>query len=236
MKFLLNIQNLCTGYGYFKVLNDLSLQIPEGYITAIIGPNGSGKSTILKSIIGLVPAWQGQISLFDKKIDQMSVPDRIKSGITYSPQGNIVFDEMTIKENLEIAGFLLQKTELQDRIEEILQIFPLLKERYNKNAGFLSGGEQQILALARALIPRPALLLLDEPSLGLSPNILFNAFQKFGEINEKYKTTILIVEQKVNDVLVISDHVFGIKLGKIAYNGPAKELINQKETLQEIFL
>ena len=236
MESLLHIENLRTGYGCFQVLNDLSLQIPENRITSIIGPNGSGKSTILKAIIGLIPAWKGSISLSDKMIHSMSVPDRIKAGITYSPQGNIVFDELSVKENLEIARFLFPKTELQERIDEIVQIFPILKERYSQNAGTLSGGEQQILALARALIPRPKLLLLDEPSLGLSPNLVKDAFQTFQDINQNNKITILIVEQKVNEVLEISDEVVSIKLGQIAFEGKTEELKDNKEKLRELFL
>lgn len=236
MESLLHIENLRTGYGHFKVLNDLSIQIPENRITTIIGPNGSGKSTILKAIIGLLPAWKGYISLSDKMIHSMSVPERIKSGITYSPQGNIVFDELSVKENLEIAGVLFQKTELQERIDEALQTFPVLKERYNQNAGTLSGGEQQILALARALIPKPTLLLLDEPSLGLSPDLVKDAFQKLREINQQQKTAMLIVEQKVKDVLAISDFVYAVRLGEVVYHDQAKNLLSQKDKLLEIFV
>lgn len=233
---LLKIENVDTGYGQFQVLFGLSLNVRQGEIVSIIGPNGSGKSTILKTICGLLPAWKGDIYFQGRSIKRRSVSRNIESGLTFSPQGNRIFDELIVLENLEIAGFNLQKDELKSRIHDTLDIFPILKNRMKENAGNLSGGEQQMLALARALIPDPKLLILDEPSLGLAPNLVKDAFQKLIEINKTRKITMLIVEQKVNEVLNISNRVYSIKLGKVAFEGKSEELKGNKKKLNELFL
>ena len=205
-------------------------------IVAIIGPNGADKSTILKAISGLLPSWNGIIEFDNHNIAGQAIAKNIADGITFCPQGNRVFDDLTVKENLEIGGFQLRKTVLKDRIENVLSFFPELKTRLNEDAGNLSGGEQQKLALARALIPQPKLLLLDEPSLGLAPNILKSVFEKFKEINITYGTAVLIVEQKVRDVLAIADRVYAVRLGRIGYKGPAMDLQDNTELLKELFL
>ncbi len=233
---MLEIINLNTGYDKKQILFDLSLKVEDGEIVSIIGPNGAGKSTILKAVCGLISPWSGEI-LFDKKNLNHNQPSKnIALGITFAPQGNRVFDELTVKENLEIGGYLLQNTLLTERIDNILRIFPLLKDRYKQTAGSLSGGEKQMLALGRALIPEPKLLLLDEPSLGLAPNLLDDVFQKIIEINKTMNLSMLIVEQKVREVLSISHKVFSIKLGKNAFEGKPDELLNDKEKLKNLFL
>lgn len=233
---MLKIKNLNTGYAKKQVLFDLSLKVADGEIVSIIGPNGAGKSTILKAVCGLISAWDGEI-LFDKKSLNHNQPSKnISLGITFAPQGNRVFDELSVKENLEIGGYLLQKNKLGERIESVLKTFPILKERIKQTAGSLSGGEKQMLALGRALIPEPKLLLLDEPSLGLAPNLLNDVFQKIVEINKTTNISILIVEQKVREVLAISHKVYSIKLGKNAFEGKPEELLNDKEKLKNLFL
>lgn len=233
---MLEIKNLNTGYDKKQVLFDLSLKVEDGEIVSVIGPNGAGKSTILKAVCGLISPWNGEI-LFDEKNLNYNQPSKnIALGITFAPQGNRVFDELTVKENLEIGGYLLQNTLLTERIERILKIFPLLKDRYKQTAGSLSGGEKQMLALGRALIPQPKLLLLDEPSLGLAPNLLNDVFQKIVEVNQEMNLSILIVEQKVREVLAISHKVYSIKLGKNAFEGKPDELLNDKEKLKKLFL
>lgn len=233
---LSKIDNLNTGYGQFQVLHNLSMNVQHGEIVSIIGPNGSGKSTILKSICGLLKVWKGNIYFQGQSIKGRSVSRNIEAGLTFSPQGNRVFDELTVMENLEIAGFNLPKVALRDRIETTIDLFPSLKNRMKENAGNLSGGEQQMLSLARALIPEPKLLLLDEPSMGLAPNLVKDAFQKLVEINDKRKITMLIVEQKVNEILNISDRVYSIKLGRVAFEGRSEELKGNKKKLNELFL
>ncbi|MDO9577053.1 MAG: ABC transporter ATP-binding protein [Candidatus Cloacimonadales bacterium] len=233
---MLEIKNLETGYGKKQVLFDISMVVSAGEIVGIIGPNGAGKSTILKAVSGILPIWSGDILFNDKSIKKNSIAENIKSGLTFAPQGNRVFDELTVKDNLELGGYLLDKKKLKKRIEQTFETFPILKKRSKQIAGKLSGGEQQMLALARALIPEPKLLLLDEPSLGLAPNLLKDVFEKFVEINKNFGISILIVEQKVNEILNISDRVYSIKLGKVAFEGKPSELIGNKDKLKELFL
>lgn len=233
---LLSVEHLESGYGKKPVLFDVSLEVRTGEIVSIIGPNGAGKSTILKAVSGLIPAWSGRIEFDGKDITNRAIAKNIGDGMTFCPQGNRVFDELTVKENLEIGGFHLKKQLLKERIEIVLNIFPAIKERLKEDAGNLSGGEQQKLALARALIPHPKLLLLDEPSLGLAPNILKSIFSTFVQINKEMNTAILIIEQKVNDVLNMSSRVYSIKLGKVAFADTSEELIGNTEKLKELFL
>ena len=233
---MLEIKNLETGYGKKQVLFDISMDISAGDIVGIIGPNGAGKSTILKAVSGILTIWNGDIIFNGNSTKKNSIAENIKSGLTFAPQGNRVFDELTVKDNLDLGGYLLYKNELKYRIEQAFETFPILKKRSKQIAGKLSGGEQQMLALARALIPKPKLLLLDEPSLGLAPNLLNDVFEKFVEINKTFGISMLIVEQKVNKILNISDKVYSIKLGKVAFAGKPKELIGNKEKLKDLFL
>ncbi len=233
---MLEIVKLETGYGKKQVLFGLSLEVVKGEIVALIGPNGAGKSTVLKAVCGLIPAWDGEIRFDGKKNNGSTPAQNVSRGITFAPQGNRVFSELTVKENLEIGGFLLRKKELRSRIDDMFDMFPILKERARQDAGKLSGGEQQMLALARALITKPKLLMLDEPSLGLSPNLVGTVFDKVTEINREMGVTVLVVEQKVREVLKICHKVYSIKLGKVAFSGQPEELQNDKAKLKELFL
>jgi branched-chain amino acid transport system ATP-binding protein len=233
---LLKIENIDTGYGKKPVIFDLSMKVNPGEIVSIIGPNGAGKSTILKAVSGILPLWNGDIFLNGSSIKKNSTAQNIKLGLTFCPQGNRVFDDMTVMENLELGGFNLPKKQLKERIEIILQTFPALKSRLKETAGNLSGGEQQMLALSRALIPPTKLLLLDEPSLGLAPNLLGNVFKKLVEINNEFGLAMLIVEQKVLEVLVICHRVYSIKLGRVAFEGKPEELKGNKQKIKELFL
>ena len=236
MNKILEILNLETGYGKKQVLFGLSLDVKKGEIVALIGPNGSGKSTVLKTVCGIIQPWQGEIR-FDGDITSGADPaQNVARGITFCPQGNLVFHDMTVKENLEIGGYPLKRDDAKRRISEVLEIFPVLKERLKQDAGKLSGGEQQMVALARALIPRPKLLMLDEPSLGLSPKLIGTVFDKIIEINEGNGVAILVVEQKVKEVLEICEWVYSIKLGKNAFDGKPEELKVDKAKLKELFL
>ncbi|MCH7974514.1 MAG: ABC transporter ATP-binding protein [Bacteroidetes bacterium] len=233
---MLEIKNLNTGYDKKQVLFEVNIIAEKNKITAIIGPNGSGKSTLLKAVCGAIPSWAGEINFNGSKLNGNEPPENLKLGISFCPQGNRVFDELSVKENLEIGGYILKKKKARERIEEVLEIFPAIRERLKQDAGTLSGGEQQMLAVARALIPKPKLLLLDEPSLGLAPNLVKDIFEKFVELNKKLGIAILIVEQKVNDVLKISDRVYSLKLGRVVFDGVSTELMGNKEKLKEIFL
>ncbi len=233
---MLEIRKLETGYGKKQVLFGLSLEARKGEIVALIGPNGAGKSTVMKAICGLIPVWKGEI-LFDGSIVNGSTPaQNVARGMTFAPQGNRVFSDLTVLENIEIGGFLLPRNELKDRMAQVFQMFPILRERARQDAGRLSGGEQQMLALARALVPNPKLLMLDEPSLGLSPNLVAAVFRRISEINTETGVTFLIVEQKVREVLEISNRVHSIKLGKVAFSGAPEELKKDKDKLKKLFL
>ncbi|MBD3340437.1 MAG: ATP-binding cassette domain-containing protein [Candidatus Lokiarchaeota archaeon] len=233
---MLEIQNVCKNFNGIKALDSISFNLYESEILGLIGPNGAGKSTVLKTITGILPLWNGDIILNNVSIKQNLPSKNIALGLTFCPQGNRVFDELSLLDNLEIGGYLLSKKKLKEQIEFVLQIFPALKQRLKQNAGNLSGGEQQMLSLARALIPSPKFLLLDEPSLGLAPNLISKVFAKLVEINREYKISMLIVEQKVKEILSISDKVYSIKLGRIAYSGPPNEIKDNNAKLKELFL
>ena len=233
---MLEIKDLNTGYDKKQILFDVSLSVKEGEIVSLIGPNGSGKSTLLKAACGLIPNWSGDIIFNKQKLNGNEPPENLKLGMSFCPQGNRVFDELSVKENLEIGGYILKKERTKERISETLELFPALKERLKQEAGSLSGGEQQMLAVARALIPEPKLLLLDEPSLGLAPNLIKDLFDKFVELNQKLGITILIVEQKVKEVLGICNRTYGLKLGKVYLEDSSNNLLLNKEKLKELFL
>lgn len=233
---MLQIRELDTGYGKKQVLFGLSMEVRNGEIVALIGPNGAGKSTVLKAVCGLIPTWRGKIR-FDGTATNGSTPaQNVARGITFAPQGNRVFTDLTVMENLEIGGFQLPRKELRGRIAQVIEMFPILKDRAKQDAGNLSGGEQQMLALARALIAKPKMLMLDEPSLGLSPNLVRSVFGKIAEINRDTGVSILIVEQKVREVLRVCNRVYSLKLGKLAFDGTPDELQDDKAKLKELFL
>jgi branched-chain amino acid transport system ATP-binding protein len=232
---MLEIRNLETGYGKKQVLFGVSLEVREGEVVALIGPNGAGKSTILKTAYGLIPAWNGDVQ-FSGVIINGSTPARnVARGMTLCPQGNRVFGDMTVRENLEIGGYQLSSEELEPRISDVLCLFPVLRERLKQDAGKLSGGEQQMLSLARALVPKPKLLMLDEPSLGLSPNLVAAVFERIIKVNRETGVAVLIVEQKLRDVLRIAGRVYGLRLGQIAAQGTPDQ-IAAGDNLKRLFL
>lgn len=236
MANILTLKATDAGYGKKQVLFGIDIAARAGKITAIIGPNGAGKSTVLKVAHGLLPLWNGSLVFDGAPLNGSNPAQRVRQGITFCPQGNRVFGELTVRDNLELGGTHLPKKEVSERVDAILELFPQLPPRLKQIAGTLSGGEQQMVAIARALVSKPKLLLLDEPSLGLSPNVLADVFEKIVKVNRIQGVTILIVEQKVRKVLAIADHVYSLKLGKVAYNGPPGVLIEQPETLRKLFL
>jgi len=233
---MLELRNIATGYGKKQVLFDVTMHVNQGEIVAIIGPNGSGKSTLLKVVCGLIPAWKGEILYQNDRINGFSPAKNVSRGITFAPQGNRVFHGLSVLENLQIGGFQLSRKELKEGIEKAMEMFPVLRERSRQDAGKLSGGEQQQLALARALMPKPKLLMLDEPSLGLAPGLQESVFQTIAGIGRENGPAILIVEQKVREVLSICDRVYSLKLGKVAFDGRPQELKDNSGKLKELFL
>jgi branched-chain amino acid transport system ATP-binding protein len=233
---MLDIRQLATGYCKKPVLSEVVMHVSAGEVVAVIGPNGAGKSTVLKAVHGLLPAWQGDIRFSGQVLGATTPAARVRRGITYCPQGRRVFGDLTVRENLEIGALALSNVDLKARVSEQLDLFPSIRNRLTAAARNLSGGEQQMVALARALISKPKLLMLDEPSLGLSPQLVAEVFQKIVEINRTTGTSVLIVEQKVREVLKICNRVYSLKLGRVAYEGPPDPLRNERTKLKELFL
>ena len=209
---LLDVQNINAGYGETEILHSVSIQVNEGNLVAIIGPNGSGKSTLLKVIVGLLEAKKGNIEFMADSITNSYPQKIVELGISYVPQAENVFTNMTIKENLEIPSLVL-KFNFKKRLEEILELFPILDTKMNTKAGTLSGGQRQTLAFAKALISKPSLMILDEPSAGLSPIMADSTFETIESIN-KSGVTILIVEQNAKKILSIADRGYVLATGE----------------------
>lgn len=229
---MLEIQNLHVSYGNIKALKGVDINVPKGKIVALLGANGAGKTTTLRTISGIVPASQGTIKLEGKEVTNL-LPSKITShGIVQSPEGRQIFPELTVDENLKIGAFTLKdRQKLKDNFNRVYRYFPTLEERKKQVAGTLSGGEQQMLAIARALMASPKVLLLDEPSLGLAPLIVKDIFEIVKEINEE-GTTILIIEQNALQTLKIADYAYVLEVGKISMEGPAEELIKDKKLIE----
>ena len=232
---LLEVKNLTVYYDAVLALDGVSFHIEEGEIVAIIGPNGAGKSTSLKAICGLVKPKAGEILFRGESINGKEPYQLVGKGICLVPEGRRVFPSMTVLENLEMGAFTRKdKKDIHKDIEKVFYLFPILKERRGQRAGTLSSGEQQMLAIGRALMMRPKLLLLDEPSLGLSPNYVEILFEKIKEIN-KSGTTILLVEQNARMALEYADRGYVFELGRIAFEDRAHRLL-ENDTIRKAFL
>lgn len=232
---LLQLKNISVKYGGVQALNKAHVAIDEGEIVAIMGPNGAGKSTILKTIFGLAPISSGQVLWHNQRIKP--VPhEMVKRGISFVPQGRRVFTSLTVKENLEIGGFIIKdKNEIERRIQETVEIFPDLRKKLTSKSGNLSGGQQQMLAIARGLMVDPKVLLLDEPSLGLAPKLVKEVFTKIKEINERRKTAIVVVEHNLKSLLNVASRAYILDKGRIVNESAAQKLLNSN-TLQNILL
>lgn len=224
---MLKIQNLKSGYNGMEILHNVDLEIKPGEIVAIIGPNGAGKSTVLKSIFNLCNIYSGKILWKDKNITKLPTFELIYEGVSYVPQGRQVFRDLTIKENLEMGAFIMTNHQLiKTNIKDVFDKFPFLKEKKDNYAFTLSGGQQQMLAIGIAMMQNPEILLLDEPSLGLSPKTMKEIFEKIKEIN-KEGVSIIIVEQNAKQAVEIADKTYILEDGKIALKG-GKEILKDK--------
>ncbi len=224
---MFEVRNLHTGYEKLEVVKGVSLEVERGQIVAIIGSNGAGKTTVFKAILGILPAWQGEILFEDEDFTRYSPVLRIKQGISLVPQGRNVFPYLTVLENLQLGAYTRKdRKEIQEGIENAYGMFPILKERKNQKAGTLSGGEQQMLVIARALMSHPKFLMLDEPSLGIAPFLLKEIFRTIRMINEEQRTTILMVEQRALHALKVAHRGYALENGKIYLSGSAQELLN----------
>jgi len=233
---LLKINDINVFYGSIHVLKDVSIEIKENEIVALVGANGAGKTTTLNTISGILQPRTGEIYFLNERIDQIPPEKIVQMGISHIPENRELFPYMTVLENLELGAIFLPyaKGHVKENLEWVFELFPKLKERIKQLAGTLSGGEQQMLAIGRALMSKPKLLMFDEPSLGLAPKITVELFETIVNIN-KQNTTILLVEQNVRRSLKIAHHVYVLETGKIAIKGEAKDLINNSH-VKEAYL
>jgi branched-chain amino acid transport system ATP-binding protein len=232
----LEVRDLTTGYGDVAVVRNASMRFSQRLITTIIGSNGAGKSTVIKAAAGLLPAWKGTVLASGRDITREPAWRRVHRGIGFVPQGRVVVPEMTVRDNLEIGAHLLKgdRALIDAALERVTRMFPVLVQRMRQLAGTLSGGEQQMLAIARALMASPRIIILDEPSLGLSPKFVEIVFEKLRELRDA-GLTVIMVEQKASRALAVSDHGYVMHLGQVVYSGVASELAGN-ENVKRLFL
>ena len=232
---MLKIEDLNVYYGSIHALKGVSLEVNKGEIVTLIGANGAGKSTLLKTVSGLLKPKAGTIEYMNKSIAGRPAQEIVKAGITQVPEGRRVFAEMSVEENIQLGAFLRKdKEEIQQSFQKVYETFPRLYERRKQSAGTLSGGEQQMLAMGRAIMAKPKLLLLDEPSMGLAPLMVQTIFEVIREIN-KEQTTILLVEQNANMALSVADRAYVLETGKVIISGTAAEL-HASEEIKDAYL
>ena len=231
---MLEVKNLEVNYGAIKAVQGIDFHINEGEIVTLIGANGAGKTTTMNTIIGIVKAANGEILFEGKDISKLSSSAIVKSGIALSPEGRQIFPRMTVYENLEMGAYSINKKYIKEGIEQAYSLFPRLQEREKQIAGTLSGGEQQMLAVARALMSKPKLLMLDEPSLGLAPIVVEDIFRLILRIR-KMGTTVLLVEQNARMALSISDRGYVLETGKIVLTNEFKKLLADPKVIDAYF-
>lgn len=234
MEPIINIKQIEVGYGDMTSLFDVSMQIEEGQITTVIGSNGSGKSTLLKSIVGILHPSKGSIEFYGKRIENMKTENIVRMGISLIPEGRRLFPRLTVKQNLILGAFTRDKNTIPIEMEKVFSLFPRLKDRQNQIAGTLSGGEQQMVAIARGLMSQPKVLMIDEMSLGLAPIIVTELFEMLYNI-KKTGLTVLLVEQDVNCALSIADKAYVMQNGRVVLNGEAK-VIKNSELVKRAYL
>jgi ABC-type branched-subunit amino acid transport system ATPase component len=227
----LEVKNVVSGYGDAIVLNGVSVTAKSSAITVLLGANGAGKSTLLNTIFGLLKPRSGEIIFEGKEITGMKTHSNVENGIAYVPQQRSTFPYMKVSENLKLGAwkFKRDKNKIKSKMEEMYELFPILKDRKDIDAGRLSGGEQRMLEVARALMSEPKLLMLDEPSMGLAPKIVDLLFQKIKELNNKFEVTILLAEQNVLTALENSHYAYIIELGRNKVDGPSKSLLKDRD-------
>lgn len=226
---LLRLENVQTHYGNIRALKGVSLEVDEGEIVCLIGANGAGKSTTLMTISGVLVPIEGDVSYRGESIVGMRPDSIVRMGVCQVPEGRMIFPLLSVMENLDLGGYLRRdKVGVREDVERVFELFPILRERQKQHGGTLSGGEQQMLAIGRALMSRPKLLLLDEPSLGLAPIVIDSIFETVRQINEQ-GTTILLVEQNAQIALQVSSRGYVLETGEIALAGPSAELLSNEQ-------
>jgi len=231
---LLEVDDLHTYYGNIEALKGVTLEVQEGEIVTLIGSNGAGKSTTLRSISGLTPARSGSIRFAGREIGRMPPQDIVRLGISQSPEARRCFQRMTVRENLDMGAYLRRDTEIEADMDRVFDLFPRLLEREKQKAGTMSGGEQQMLAIGRALMAKPKLMLLDEPSMGIAPILVDRIYETITEIN-KQGTTILLVEQNANYALGVSMRGYVLETGKVALSD-ASDALRTNPDVQKAYL
>jgi branched-chain amino acid transport system ATP-binding protein len=221
---MLSVRNLKVTYGQIEAIKDISFDVPDGKIVTLIGANGAGKTTTLRAVSGLEKPAAGSIAFKGKEIANVEAHELVGLGISHVPEGRKIFPTLTVRENLEVAAWTLRdKREIAHRIDEVFELFPRIRERIGQLGGTLSGGEQQMLAVGRAIVTGGDLLLLDEPSMGLAPVLVDEIFDTIAAINKR-GTTILLVEQNASEALDIADYAYVLEVGYVSLSGPAKEV------------
>ncbi|MCP4896773.1 MAG: ABC transporter ATP-binding protein [bacterium] len=234
--FTVEVKDLRTGYGKREVLHSISFSVEPSTITALIGHNGAGKSSVLRAVFGLLPVWEGEVYFEGVPVVNWSPETAIRRGISYLPQGISVFGEMSVRENLEIGlAAIKRRSEARGRIREVTEMFPQLGDLLSRKARFLSGGEKQMVAIGRAFVTAPRLLLLDEPSAGLAARLTNSFFNRIREIAKIQKITVLVVEQKVREVLEIADGCCVLRNGRVSFKGAASDLSDGAK-LKDVYL
>ncbi len=230
----IEFDDVVAGYKDFMILNNLSFTVPKGSITLLIGPNGAGKSTVLKTLFGLLKPRQGRVLLNGKDITGATQKALLADGIAFVPQGRNLFGQLSVYENLELGGITLGMKTTHERIPEVLEFFPRVKERMNSRASALSGGEQKQLEIGRALLLRPKVLLIDEPSIGLSPLVVLDVFRLLRKLADQ-GTTVLMVEQNVKSALKFSDNAIALESGRLVLHKSAAEILADPQ-MERLFL
>ena len=230
---MLKVENLKVSFGGIEAVKGISFEVKEGEIVTLIGSNGAGKTTTLRTISGIVKSRSGKVIFNNKNITNIEPSEIVKMGITLCPEGRRIFPDMTVLENIKIGAYL-RNDDITADIKKCQRLFPILKDRENQLAGTLSGGEQQMLAVARSLMSKPKIMMLDEPSLGLAPLVVKNIFEIIKEINNE-GVTILLIEQNANMALRIADKAYVLETGKIVTEGTGKELLNDPK-IKEAYL
>ncbi len=231
----LTVRGLNAGYGKLQVLFDVNMEAKKGEITVIVGPNGSGKSTLLKTIFGLTTIYSGTIQFNGEEITKLKPHQIARLGVAYLPQVENVFANLTVKENLMMAGYTLQREEIPNRVEEVLEVFPVLKSYLTRKAKMLSGGERQMLAMAMALMRKPVLMMFDEPTAGMAPKLIASTLNKIVELRDTLGITVLLVEQNAKKALEIGDTAHLLVAGRSIYSGSAQQLLSHPE-LSQLYL
>lgn len=226
---MIETKELNAGYGKIHVLYDVNLIARPKEITVIVGPNGSGKSTLLKSIMGLTTIYSGSIVFENRDVTTMPPHERARIGIAYLPQLESTFSNLTVKENMVMAGYILEEDEYKDRLEMALNVFPIVKKYWNKKVKYLSGGERQMVAMAMALLRKPKVMMFDEPTAHLAPKITFQVLSKIIELRDVLGLTIILVEQSARKALEIGDRAYLLVSGRTIFEGGAKELLEHPE-------